>query len=38
MIENGLIKGITEVHSLIQKEIEQCKKNIEYLSDNQERT
>ena len=32
MLENGLVKGNIEMHDLVLKEIEQCKKNIEYLS------
>ncbi len=35
MLENGLMKGTIEVHPLIQKEIEQCKKSIAYLSGNE---
>ena len=31
LIENGLVKGTIEVHPLILKEIDQCKKNIKYL-------
>lgn len=34
MLENGLVKGTIEVHPLILKEIEQCKKSIAYLSGN----
>ena len=32
MLENGLVKGDIEMHYLVLKEIEQCKKNIAYLS------
>jgi len=32
MIENGLLEGTIDVHPHIQKEIEQCKISIEYLS------
>ena len=35
MLENGLMKGTIEVHPYIQKEIEQCKKSIAYLSGNE---
>jgi hypothetical protein len=35
MLENGLMKGTIEVHSYIQKEMEQCKKSIAYLSGNE---
>jgi len=31
LLENGLVKGTIEVHPLILKEIDQCKKNIKYL-------
>jgi hypothetical protein len=34
MIENGLAKGNVEMHDLLLKEIEQCKKNIAYLAGN----
>ncbi len=34
MIENGLVKGNVEIYDLVLKEIEQCKKSIEYLSQN----
>lgn len=33
MIENGLLNGTVDVHAYIQKEIEQCKKSINYLSN-----
>lgn len=35
MLENGLMKGTIEVHPYIQKEMEQCKKSIAYLSGNE---
>ena len=35
MLNNGLMKGTIEVHPLIEKEIEQCKKSITYLSGNE---
>lgn len=35
MLENGLTKGTIEVHPYIQKEMEQCKKSIAYLSGNE---
>jgi hypothetical protein len=31
LIENGLLKGDVEIHILIQEEIKECKKSIEYL-------
>jgi hypothetical protein len=34
MLENGLVKGNVEMHDLVLKEIEQCKKSIAYLSGN----
>lgn len=34
MLENGLAKGNVEMHDLVLKEIEQCKKSIAYLSGN----
>lgn len=34
MLENGLMRGTIEVHPYIQKEMEQCKKSIAYLSGN----
>lgn len=37
MIENGLAKGSVQVHGLVLKEIEECKKSIEYLSSNPEK-
>lgn len=36
MIENGLAKGSVQVHDLVLKEIEECKKSIEYLSSKPE--
>ena len=35
MLENGLMKGTIEMHPYIQKEMEQCKKSIAYLSGNE---
>jgi hypothetical protein len=35
MLNNGLMKGTIEVHPYIQKEMEQCKKSIAYLSGNE---
>lgn len=34
MLENGLVKCHVEMHDLVLNEIEQCKKNIAYLSGN----
>ncbi len=34
MFENGLAKGNVEMHELVLKEIEECKKSIAYLSGN----
>jgi hypothetical protein len=34
ILENGLVKGNVEMHDLVLKEIEQCKKSIAYLSGN----
>ncbi len=34
MLENGLVKGNVEMHELVLKEIEACKKSIAYLSGN----
>lgn len=38
MLENGLVNGNIEMHDLVLREIEQCKKNIAYLSGNGKRT
>ena len=35
MLEDGLMEGTIDVHPYIQKEIEQCKKSIAYLSGNE---
>ena len=35
ILENGLVKGNVEMHDLVLKEIEQCKKSIAYLSGNE---
>lgn len=34
MLENGLVKGNVEMHDLVLKGIEQCKKSIAYLAGN----
>ena len=34
LLENGLMKGHIEIHPYIQEEITNCKKSIEYLSNN----
>ena len=34
MLENGLVKGNVEMHTLVLKEIEACKQSIAYLSGN----